>query len=64
MARSWVSQQASPLAQGEFEVTILQWNILSQTLGVQGDFQACPAKALTWQHRNPLIVKVDRETIN
>lgn len=43
---------------GGEEVTFLQWNILSQTLGIHGDFQACPPEALLWDHRWPLLEQV------
>ena len=45
---------------GGEEVTVLQWNILSQTLGIHGDFQACPQEALLWDHRGPLLIQVLR----
>lgn len=66
MERSWqqsVTAQAAsdvPVVQPECEdpgtVTLLQWNILSQTLGVQGNF-LCDKEALQWEHREPLLVQ-------
>uniref|UniRef100_A0A0A1WZH4 Nocturnin n=1 Tax=Zeugodacus cucurbitae TaxID=28588 RepID=A0A0A1WZH4_ZEUCU len=39
-------------------IRVLQWNILSQTLGQNNDgFVRCPEEALTWEHRKFLIVQ-------
>ncbi|XP_055320819.1 nocturnin isoform X2 [Sitodiplosis mosellana] len=39
-------------------IRILQWNILSQSLGQHNDnFVCCPADALTWESRKYLIVQ-------
>ncbi|XP_016985046.1 nocturnin isoform X8 [Drosophila rhopaloa] len=39
-------------------IRLLQWNILSQTLGQHNDgFVRCPEEALTWEHRKYLIVQ-------
>ncbi|XP_055841634.1 nocturnin isoform X2 [Episyrphus balteatus] len=39
-------------------IRLLQWNILSQTLGQNNDgFVRCPDEALTWDHRKYLIVQ-------
>ncbi|SPP83472.1 nocturnin isoform X2 [Drosophila guanche] len=39
-------------------IRLLQWNILSQTLGQHNDgFVRCPEEALDWQHRKYLIVQ-------
>ncbi|XP_017847980.1 nocturnin isoform X2 [Drosophila busckii] len=43
---------------GSNNIRLLQWNILSQTLGQHNDgFVRCPEEALTWQHRKYLIVQ-------
>ncbi|XP_030571717.1 nocturnin isoform X2 [Drosophila novamexicana] len=43
---------------GTQNIRLLQWNILSQTLGQHNDgFVRCPEEALTWQHRKYLIVQ-------
>eukprot|EP00092_Neocalanus_flemingeri_P008352 GFUD01009006.1.p1 GENE.GFUD01009006.1~~GFUD01009006.1.p1 ORF type:complete len:302 (+),score=89.01 GFUD01009006.1:133-1038(+) len=38
-------------------LTVLQWNILAQTLGEVGDFCLCPEEALGWDHRRQLLVQ-------
>ncbi|XP_054732795.1 nocturnin isoform X2 [Anastrepha obliqua] len=39
-------------------IRVLQWNILSQTLGQNNDgFVRCPEEALTWENRKFLIVQ-------
>ncbi|XP_046866568.1 nocturnin isoform X2 [Drosophila willistoni] len=55
-----VSRVCSAPVEGDGTQTIrlLQWNILSQTLGQHNDgFVRCPEEALTWQHRKYLIVQ-------
>ncbi|KAL7730654.1 hypothetical protein ACLKA6_003431 [Drosophila palustris] len=55
-----VSRVCSPPAEndGAQNIRLLQWNILSQTLGQHNDgFVRCPVEALTWQHRKYLIVQ-------
>jgi len=54
MKREW-SSETGPGDQDT--LTVLQWNILAQSLGEHGDFSLCPAEDLTWQHRQPLIVQ-------
>jgi len=59
MERRWVSLKEQTEVELDKEarvnVTILQWNILSQTLGINGDFVATPAAALAWPHRQQLL---------
>ncbi|KAH8406636.1 hypothetical protein KR222_000254, partial [Zaprionus bogoriensis] len=44
--------------EGTQNIRLLQWNILSQTLGQHNDgFVRCPEEALTWHHRKYLIVQ-------
>jgi len=62
MEREWVSKKepttdANSSEEGRIELTLLQWNILSQTLGINGDFVATPEAALAWSHREPLLVQ-------
>ncbi|KAH8358915.1 hypothetical protein KR093_003245, partial [Drosophila rubida] len=55
-----VSRVCSPPLEndGTQHIRLLQWNILSQTLGQHNDgFVRCPEEALTWQHRKYLIVQ-------
>ncbi|KAH8312796.1 hypothetical protein KR044_012973, partial [Drosophila immigrans] len=55
-----VSRVCSPPLEhdGKQHIRLLQWNILSQTLGQHNDgFVRCPEEALTWQHRKYLIVQ-------
>ncbi|XP_060647249.1 nocturnin isoform X1 [Drosophila nasuta] len=55
-----VSRVCSPPLdnEGTQNIRLLQWNILSQTLGQHNDgFVRCPEEALTWQHRKYLIVQ-------
>ncbi|XP_034114813.1 nocturnin isoform X2 [Drosophila albomicans] len=55
-----VSRVCSPPLENEGtqNIRLLQWNILSQTLGQHNDgFVRCPEEALTWQHRKYLIVQ-------
>ncbi|XP_034484503.1 nocturnin isoform X6 [Drosophila innubila] len=55
-----VSRVCSPPVEndGSQNIRLLQWNILSQTLGQHNDgFVRCPEEALTWQHRKYLIVQ-------
>jgi len=37
--------------------TVMQWNILAQSLGENGDFCLCPVEALKWEHRRELLLK-------
>jgi len=63
MERGWVSSKEPRTdvgpSEGEarVEFTVLQWNILSQTLGINGDFVATPESALAWSHREPLLLQ-------
>ncbi|XP_020813382.1 uncharacterized protein LOC110188135 isoform X1 [Drosophila serrata] len=55
-----VSRVCSAPVEGEASqnIRLLQWNILSQTLGQHNDgFVRCPEEALTWEHRKYLIVQ-------
>ncbi|XP_016950337.1 nocturnin isoform X3 [Drosophila biarmipes] len=55
-----VSRVCSAPAEGDasHNIRLLQWNILSQTLGQHNDgFVRCPEEALTWEHRKYLIVQ-------
>ncbi|KRG01693.1 uncharacterized protein Dmoj_GI25727, isoform E [Drosophila mojavensis] len=53
-----VSRVCSAPSDGAQHIRLLQWNILSQTLGQHNDgFVRCPDEALTWQHRRYLIVQ-------
>jgi len=54
MKRDWVGATASS---SEDNITLLQWNILAQSLGEYGDFSLCPVEALQWQHRKDLLLK-------
>ena len=38
--------------------SVMQWNILAQTLAQNGMFQFATKEVLDWQHRKELIVKV------
>nr|AAT94521.1 GH03334p [Drosophila melanogaster] len=52
-----VSRVCSAPVEGD-DIRLLQWNILSQTLGQHNDgFVRCPEEALTWEHRKYLIVQ-------
>ena len=55
MERKWSSLQDGQ--GGGREVVVLQWNLLSQSLGVHGDFAVCPTKALAWEHRRQGLVR-------
>ena len=57
MEREWIKAD-SVKALGGSSFRVVQWNILSQTLGENGDFCACPEQALEWQHRKTLLEKV------
>jgi len=62
MEREWVSMKESSTdvsssEEARVELTILQWNILSQTLGINGDFVATPEAALAWSQREPLLIQ-------
>lgn len=49
---------SAPLSTSPNHFRLLQWNILSQTLGQNNDgFVRCPEEALTWEHRKFLIVQ-------
>ncbi|XP_017113812.1 nocturnin isoform X2 [Drosophila elegans] len=55
-----VSRVCSAPVEGDASqnIRLLQWNILSQTLGQHNDgFVRCPDEALTWEHRKYLIVQ-------
>jgi len=52
MRRDWVGSDDDDDC-----VKLVQWNILSQTLGVVGDFSVCPLEALSWEYRKPLLVQ-------
>uniref|UniRef100_A0A1A9WEA5 Nocturnin n=1 Tax=Glossina brevipalpis TaxID=37001 RepID=A0A1A9WEA5_9MUSC len=46
------------LSRNPNQIRLLQWNLLSQTLGQSIDgFVSCPPKALTWAYRKFLIVE-------
>ena len=55
MKRVWSGEM---LADSEETITVLQWNILAQSLGENGDFCLCPEEALQWEHRRQLLLKV------
>ena len=42
----------------EKSFSVMQWNILAQTLAQNGMFQFATKEVLDWQHRKELIVKV------
>lgn len=53
-----VSKVCSAPISAPNHIRLLQWNILSQTLGQNNDgFVRCPDEALTWDHRKFLIVQ-------
>jgi len=52
MERRWIG---STDFDQDKSITVLQWNILSQSLGENGDFALCPEEALQSGHRNSLI---------
>jgi len=53
-----VSKVCSMPAAAPEHIRILQWNILSQSLGQNNDnFVCCPDEALTWESRKYLIVQ-------
>ncbi|XP_031640004.1 nocturnin isoform X3 [Contarinia nasturtii] len=53
-----VSKVCSSPKSSTNQVRILQWNILSQSLGQHNDnFVCCPADALTWESRKYLILQ-------
>ena len=54
MKRSWVSGGDGI----EKSFSVMQWNILAQTLALNGNFQFATSEVLEWQHRKDLIVKV------
>ena len=55
MERRWIG---STDFDQDKSITVLQWNILSQSLGENGDFALCPEEALQSGHRNSLIFEV------
>lgn len=60
MDRTWVSGGGGD---GDVEsFSVMQWNILAQTLALHGNFQFATEDVLDWQHRKGLIVKVERRT--
>ena len=44
--------------------SVMQWNILAQTLALHGNFQFATEDVLDWQHRKGLIVKVEQKFLN
>ena len=44
----------------EKSFSVMQWNILAQTLAQNGMFQFATKDVLDWQHRKELIVKVNK----
>ena len=59
MKRSWVSKRAlCTETDGTGESwTVMQWNILAQTLAVHGQFEFATPEMLAWEHRKRLIIK-------
>ena len=49
---------------GDKSFSVMQWNILAQTLAVNGNFQFATKEILDWQHRKDLIIKVERKLLN
>ena len=62
MNRRWVSGVGGDGRGGgggeEKSFSVMQWNILAQTLALNGNFQFATSEVLEWQHRKDLIVKV------
>eukprot|EP00091_Calanus_sinicus_P014758 TRINITY_DN3242_c0_g1_i3.p1 TRINITY_DN3242_c0_g1~~TRINITY_DN3242_c0_g1_i3.p1 ORF type:complete len:182 (-),score=36.43 TRINITY_DN3242_c0_g1_i3:461-1006(-) len=54
MKRIWTGETLAGSAE---TITVLQWNILAQSLGENGDFCLCPMEALQWEHRRQLLLK-------
>ena len=46
----------------EKSFSVMQWNILAQTLAQNGMFQFATKDVLDWQHRKELIVKVNKSS--
>ena len=44
---------------GEKSFSVMQWNILAQTLAQHGNFKFATEEVLDWQHRRDLIIKVE-----
>uniref|UniRef100_A0A0K8TQZ4 Nocturnin n=1 Tax=Tabanus bromius TaxID=304241 RepID=A0A0K8TQZ4_TABBR len=58
LALNAVSKVCSAPVTPPNQIRILQWNILSQSLGQNNDgFVQCPDEALTWENRKYLIVQ-------
>jgi len=55
MERSWISKTELPACGETF--TVMQWNILAQTLAVNGRFEFATPEMLAWEHRKQLIIK-------
>ena len=66
MNRTWVSARGpgdggvgvDDAGGGEKSFSVMQWNILAQTLAVNGNFQFATEEVLDWERRKDLIVKV------
>jgi len=54
MKRIWCGDLQGDSAE---TMTVLQWNILAQSLGEWGDFCLCPEEALRWEHRRQLLLQ-------
>ena len=68
MNRKWVSGVGGDGRGGggggggeEKSFSVMQWNILAQTLAVHGNFQFATKDILDWQHRKDLIIKVEKK---
>ena len=46
----------------EKSFSVMQWNILAQTLAQNGMFQFATKDVLDWQHRKELIIKVNKSS--
>ena len=55
MEISWISKTELPAGGETF--TVMQWNILAQTLAVNGRFEFATPEMLAWEHRKQLIIK-------
>ena len=66
MNRRWVTGGGGGGGGGgeEKSFSVMQWNILAQTLAVNGNFQFATKEILDWQHRKDLIIKVERKLLN
>ena len=64
MDRTWVSGGSGGDGGGEVSFSVMQWNILAQTLARHGNFQFATEEVLDWQHRKDLIVQVKRKLLN